>query len=137
MNPGNLLACGKHCVFLDWAEAYVGPPFFTFQFLLEHWRRFYGVDSPHEQSLLSSYAIPWTRFASSEEIASALRVAPLLAAFTYAAGGIRWRNPESIRPETAGCLRSLTRRMKREADCWTAGRREPVTSSRPFEVEVP
>jgi hypothetical protein len=137
MNPGNLLACDTRCVFLDWAEAYVGPPFFTFQYLLEHWRRFYGADSQHEQSLLFSYARHWTCFASPQEIASALRVAPLLAAFTYAAGCIRWRNRESIRRETAGCLRSLTRRMKREADCWTAGRREPTTSSRPFEVEVP
>src|SRR5882724_3224806 len=34
MNPGNLLVWGTRCVFLDWAEAYVGPPLFSFQYLL-------------------------------------------------------------------------------------------------------
>ena len=29
-NPGNILCSADQCVFLDWAEAYVGPPFLTF-----------------------------------------------------------------------------------------------------------
>src|SRR5262249_3333405 len=29
-NPGNILLSPTRCVFLDWAEAYVGPPFLTF-----------------------------------------------------------------------------------------------------------
>jgi hypothetical protein len=116
MNPGNLLVCGARCVFLDWAEAYVGPPFFAFQYLLENSRRLHGEDPNGEQSLLSSYARHWTRFASFKEIAEVFRVAPLLAAFTYAASSSDWRNHDSIRPEHAAYLRSLTRRMKREAD---------------------
>jgi hypothetical protein len=35
-NPGNVIVSSGSCVFLDWAEAYVGNPFFTFQYLLEH-----------------------------------------------------------------------------------------------------
>jgi len=115
MNPGNLMVSGKRCIFLDWAEAYVGPPFFSFQYLREHLRRLHGADSRHERSLLSSYVRHWTRFASPSEIATTFRLIPLLAAFAYA-GRASWRNPEAIRPETAARLRSLTRRMKREAD---------------------
>jgi hypothetical protein len=116
MNPGNILACSTRSVFLDWAEAYVGPPFVSFQYLLEHWRRLCGSDSHLEKSLVSSYSRHWTRFASPGEIATAFRVMPLLAAFAFAAGTGRWRNPESVRPETIGYLRSIARRMKREAD---------------------
>jgi hypothetical protein len=116
LNPGNLLVRGTRCVFLDWAEAYVGPPFFAFQYLLENLRRLHGEDANREKSLLSSYATLWNRFASSKEIAGALRVTPLLAAFAYAARIGSWRNRESMRPESARSLRSLTRRMRREAN---------------------
>jgi hypothetical protein len=136
MNPGNLLVCGAHCVFLDWAEGYVGPPFFSFQYLLEHWRQLYGGDSRHEPLLHSSYARHWTRLASPQEITAAFRAVPLLAAFAYAAGSIRWRNRECVRPETARYLRSLTRRMKQEADDWAAGRRELSTGFRGPEPEA-
>jgi hypothetical protein len=115
-NPGNLLVFDTRCVFLDWAEGYVGPPFFTFQYLLEQWRRIHAVNPDQEQSLVSAYARLWTCFASPKEISDALRVVPMLAVFAYAVGGSSWRNRESIRPETAAYLRSLTRRMKREAD---------------------
>jgi hypothetical protein len=114
-NPGNILVSQKRCIFLDWAEGCVGHPFFTFEYLREHWRRFHGTDSQYEQSLVSSYARHWSCLASPEEIATNLRLVPLLAAFTYAAGSVDWRNLERIRPETAGYLRSLTRRMQREA----------------------
>jgi hypothetical protein len=116
LNSGNLLLSGTSCVFLDWAEGYVGPPFFSFQYLLENLRRLRAADSHHEGLLVSAYVKNWTRFSSPSEIAAAFRLIPLLAAFTYAAGSPSWRNRENIRTETAGHLRSLARRMKREAD---------------------
>src|SRR5262249_1784741 len=30
-NPGNVLCSSERCIFLDWAEAYVGPPFMTIE----------------------------------------------------------------------------------------------------------
>jgi hypothetical protein len=39
LNPRNIIAAGDGCVFLDWAEAYVGCPFFSLEYLLEHLRR--------------------------------------------------------------------------------------------------
>jgi hypothetical protein len=114
-NTRNILVSGHGCVFLDWAEAYVGPPFFTFQYLLERWRQCHGFDTDRQEFLISSYTRPWARFVLSKQIAAAFRPVPLLAAFSYAVGGTGWQNRGTIHPETARYLRSLTRRMKREA----------------------
>jgi hypothetical protein len=116
VNPGNLLVRGARCVFLDWAEGYVGPPFFALQYLLENSRRMRGEDANRDRSLLLSYERQWTRFASRKEIAKALKNTSLLATFTYAASIGSWRNLENIRPESAAYLRSLTRRMHRDAN---------------------
>ena len=43
LNPGNVIVSEGQCVFLDWAEAFVGHPFFSFQYLVEHFRRIAGV----------------------------------------------------------------------------------------------
>ncbi len=116
-NPENILISPQRCVFLDWAEACVGHPFFTFQYLLEHWRRFHGTDASAECSILSAYTTPWQSFVSSQQIAAAFQLTPLLAAFTYAASTHQLRSQSAVRRlETAAFLRSLTRRMKREAD---------------------
>jgi hypothetical protein len=115
MNGENLLLCGVRCVFLDWAEAFVGPAFFTFHYLIEHRRRVHGTRSADLHSLVASYTQHWRRNAAPGEIALALRLTPLLAAFTYAAASRSWRDLEIIRPETAALLRSLTRHMSREA----------------------
>ena len=36
LNPGNIFVSGDRCTFIDWAEAAIGHPFLTFQYLLEH-----------------------------------------------------------------------------------------------------
>lgn len=114
-NPANLIVSGRRCVFLDWAEAYVGHPFFTFQYLLEHLRRT-GTSSASEQRLISSYFAPWEQLAARDRVTEAATLAPLLAAFAYAAGTGIWTQPGRLKePTTAGYLRSLVRRMNREA----------------------
>jgi hypothetical protein len=115
-NPGNILVSRERCVFLDWAEGFIGHPFFTFRYLLEHWRRSYGRNADSEKAILSAYATPWETVLSTGDIARELQILPLVAAFAYAVGNQAWQRPECIHPETAGYLRSLVRRMKREAD---------------------
>jgi hypothetical protein len=114
-SPGNILVSRERATLLDWAEGCVGHPFFTFQYLLEHWRRFHGTDANTEKTILSAYATPWESFVSRRAIAADFQLVPLLAAFAYAAS-----SPISSKaaddPETAAFLRSLTRRMKRELD---------------------
>jgi hypothetical protein len=116
-NPGNIVVGRDHCVFLDWSDAFVGHPFLTFQYLLEYLRKANLQDNSWECALLSTYAHHWQPFASPGEIARALECAPLLAVYAYAASGNAWCDPDlRSRPEIAGCLRSLARRMKREAN---------------------
>jgi Phosphotransferase enzyme family len=116
VNPGNVVVSDTRCVFLDWAEAYVGPPFLSFQHLLEHWHQSHKEDLRNDGSPLACYGNHWTRFFPPEQVETSFQLAPLLATFAYAARGLAGRGPERIRPETAGYLRGLVRRMKREAD---------------------
>ena len=116
LNPGNIIVSTDGCAFLDWAEGYVGPPFLSFQYLLEHARRMVGADACFEDQLTALYTRPWREVLSADHIAEALRLAPILAVFAYAAGTGLWANPDGVRDQkTAGFLRSLTRRLTREA----------------------
>ena len=116
MNPGNIIAAPGRCAFLDWAEAYVGNPFFTFQYLLEHLRRTMGAHSPIETRLIASYRQQWDSIVPRGAIDDALAISPLLAVFAYAVGSNTWQDEDRLQePTNAGYLRSLTRRMHREA----------------------
>jgi hypothetical protein len=120
-NPGNNVVNHDRCVFLDWAEACVGHPFFTFQYLLEHLRRIRQEDHSWQHLMVSTYANSWQSFVSPRDISKALSVSPLLAVFAYAACGDAWRDPARGNcPEAGGHFRSLTRRMKRELDLLVA-----------------
>ena len=117
LNPGNVIVSEGQCVFLDWAEAYVGNPLFSFQYLVEHFRRMAGVDETAESALTSAYAEVWQSVISPEDLVDALAFAPMLAVFAYAAATEAWRDQAGLQdPRIAGYLRSLTRRMHREAN---------------------
>jgi len=117
LNPRNIIVPLERCVFLDWAEAYVGHPFFSFQYLLEHFRRTAGVDLALEAQLTASYTDRWRGLVSHHSIVNALALAPMLAVFASAAGSDAWTDQQRLRdPRVAGYLRSLTRRMNREAN---------------------
>lgn len=116
LNPGNIVFSSAGCVFLDWAEAFVGHPFLTFEYLREYFRRNFGEDHSLETQLVASYISPWHAFVSRGDIRRVLEVTPLVAAFAYAAGNHLWTDPRKLDdPRCAGYLRSLTRRMEREA----------------------
>jgi hypothetical protein len=115
LNPGNILVARDRVVFLDWAETYWGQPLLSFAYLLEHFRR----RSPgvvFESRLKSSYADPWEEVCGKESISGALTIAPLVAAFAYTIASRNWKEP-AIPGDSraAGYLRSMTRRMYREA----------------------
>jgi hypothetical protein len=116
LNPGNLIVSESRCLFLDWAEAYVGHPFFTFQYLLEHLRRMSSADSISEERLVTSYLEPWEQVVSRNCVEEAMLLSPLLAVFAYAVGAGSWMQAERLcDPKAAGYLRSLVRRVSREA----------------------
>jgi Phosphotransferase enzyme family len=116
LNPGNILVGESRCVFLDWAEGAVGHPFLSFEYLREYWRKLHGADTAGEKALVCEYTSAWQSFVSPSAIKVALEHTPLVAAFAFAVLDKPWERPESLRYATAPYLRSLTRRMKREAD---------------------
>jgi hypothetical protein len=114
-NPGNILCSADQCIFLDWAEAYVGPPLLTLQYLREHLVRLRKEDIILGADVVKPYETAWRRIVSPEAVSAALDLAPVLAVFAYAAGTEAWRDSAKLRePKIAGYLRSLTRRMQGE-----------------------
>jgi hypothetical protein len=116
-NPGNILVGAQRCVFIDWAEAHVSHPFLTCEYLIAYLRKDYPALAGWEGTIRSSYARRWHAISSPDHVSEALRFSPLVAAFAYAVGGNVWRDAERMKiPQVPAYLRSLTRRMKREAD---------------------
>lgn len=116
LNPWNIIVCADRSVFVDWAEAYLGHPFLSFQYLLEHFRREFADGTELESRLTEIYKAPWQNLLPAELVAEALILAPLAAVFAYAAGTGAWRDRQKLRDQDlAGYLRSLARRMNREA----------------------
>lgn len=114
-NPGNIMIASEQCVFLDWAEAYVGHPFFTFEYLREHLARMHPTETGWGAKVTSRYLKPWKYLVSADKLSRALEITPLVAIFAYAAGTGAWQDAQRLEnPQLAGYLRALTRRMQRE-----------------------
>ena len=129
-NPGNIVLCPDRCVFLDWAEGCVSHPFVTFEYLRQHAERTNLSESASTARLTTAYLRRWEAFYSRESLQRALASVPLMAVFNYAVANDKWRSPETLYdPTTARYLRSLTRRMYREA-VQVMERSEPCLESR-------
>lgn len=115
LNPGNIVISESRCAFLDWAEAYVGNPLFSLEYLVQHAGRTFGAESGVGISLAQAYCALWGSVISPAAITDALTFAPLLAVYAYGVGNDVWRQPQELQEPTAGYLRSLARRMHREA----------------------
>jgi len=136
-NPGNIVVSGKRIVFLDWAEAFVGHPFLTLRYLAEYMRRLFPSASCWESHLTSAYLKPWRCWLGPREISRALAVSPFLAIAAYALSLRAWRDAtQCADPQTARYLRSLTRRMKREAASWAVQKFQRASTSPPSIAEV-
>ncbi len=115
-NPGNILVSPDRCIFLDWAEGCVTNPLLTFEYLRQHIGRSAIREPSAVERLTAAYVRPWMSFCSADDLRRALAISPLIAVFVYAIASDSWRSAESQRdPQLAGYLRSLTRRMYREA----------------------
>ena len=116
LNPGNILVSGRRCTFLDWAEGCVAHPVLTFQYLREHMRRVGIFEPTCDERLIAAYLRPWNTLYQPDRLRESLMLAPLLAVFAFAVSNDSWRAVETAdNPPLAAYLRSLTRRMHREA----------------------
>jgi hypothetical protein len=115
-NPGNVLISPARSVFIDWAEGCVTNPLVTFEYLLEHMRRYHTHESEARERITTAYLRPWHSLNSSTDLARGITVSPLVAVFVYAVASNAWCSPDTLlNSRRAGYLRSLTRRMFREA----------------------
>jgi hypothetical protein len=116
LNPGNIVVADHGCVFLDWAEACVGPPLFGCEYLAEHYRRGVANDPAALRRIHLAGEAPWRPLLGDDVVDEIAALAPLVAVFGYAAGTGVWKDEERLREPKAGAyLRSLTRRMHAEA----------------------
>jgi hypothetical protein len=121
INPGNIVCSPNGSVFLDWAEAFVGHPILTLEYLLEHSRRAFGQHHQWEAAVVEAYSSRWRNLASKRAIHRAREVAPLAALFACAAGNGVWKDQGTLlEPHTVRHLLNLLRRMEREA-CLSLG----------------
>lgn len=115
-NPGNVLISAARSVFLDWAEGCVTHPLVTSEYLLEHARRSHIHDAAATERITTAYLRPWQAFLSPDDLARGMTVSSLVAVFVYALAGNSWCSPDTLHnSRRSGYLRSLTRRMYREA----------------------
>jgi len=122
LNPGNVIISPSKCIFLDWAEGAVGNPFFSMEYLRQHFLQAFPGQQEAELHFRKSYLNHWNSVAdkTSEDL---FRFARLVAAFAFAVSALPWDDPKmGQRQEFAGLLRSLVRRMHRESEQIRASR---------------
>ena len=116
LNPGNAIVYRGECRFLDWAEAAIGNPFFSFEYLRQHFARALGDGADEQMEFHKTYVNVWRTFLSHRAVERALELVPLIAPFAFAAT-LPWNDAlRNAKSERAGFLRSLARRMHREAE---------------------
>lgn len=112
MNPGNILFDGTRAVFTDWAEGYIGTPFFTFHHLRV---QALEADPTHTWALqlTAIYKDHWRKVLSETQIERATALCPPLAIASYLCG----RGSHLLASEAGvqSYARSLARHMDRAA----------------------
>jgi len=116
LNAGNVVVSPDRCVYLDWAEAYAGFPFLSFEYLLQSFRRVFGASSPQEREFVETYLSSWKGVASHQSVEDAWPSTPVLAVFAYFLRCIdRCEGEVMAVPGRAEYLSFLLRKLKREA----------------------
>ena len=139
-NPGNIIVGPERCTFLDWAEAYVGHPFLTFEYFLAHLRKDYPQLAPLESELRASYSRIWSSVASPEQIAQAYSFSPLVAVYAYAVVKqclARSRTPEGPRLPRLSAKPDPADETGSRLHAAAEGRMSQLTVSRPCSTPDP
>jgi Phosphotransferase enzyme family len=116
LNPQNIFCSATECVFLDWAETFVGCPFFSFEYLLQHFRRNCSLNSSSERPFRDAYLKPWRELICATDVEMAVTHTPLAALFAYAA--TLWsslRTQGNFSDSQQAYLVGLARKMRRMA----------------------
>ncbi len=127
LNPDNVIASNDHTVFLDWAEASVGHPYFSLAYLAEHFRRMFPAMETAPSSLVDAYTRVWSSFHSHRDLSRSLALAGFVAVFAHAVSTEAWLYQDRLNdPFLAGYYRSLARRMAVDAERLASGSWSPA-----------
>lgn len=113
---GNIIATPKGPVFLDWAEASVGPPFVCAEHLVADMARSNHTFMGRQSSLRRHYALQWKTHLRPSELEMITALSPAIGAFAYCL--FAW-NASRSRPDPTKAwpiLRSMLRRTRHELD---------------------
>ena len=117
LNPCNVIVSTSGCTFLDWAEAAVGNPFFSLEYLRQEFLQVFPGRVDCERNFYNSYLNRWNPVLA---VKNTRRLAPSCAACCdLCLRRVRpsWDDPKMCqRPELSAFLRSLVRRMHRESE---------------------
>jgi len=114
LNPDNVFTAASRSTFLDWAEAAVGNPFLSFEYVRQHFLRKFPRAGDIDGQLRDSYRKPWIRLLPDMAVEKALPLIPLAAVFAYTSA-LPWDDASLNRKlHLAGHLRSMVRRMHHE-----------------------
>jgi Phosphotransferase enzyme family len=123
LNPCNVVVSTNKCTFLDWAQAAVGNPFFSLEYLRQDFLHAFPGRMDAERDFCSSYANRWKPILGDRIGEDLSRLVPIAAAFAFAASALPWDSLKMRQqPELAAFLRSLVRRMHRESQDMKASR---------------
>lgn len=115
LNPENVLVSDDRCTFLDWAEAAVGPPLLTVQYLLEHVGQVFSRPGEVRQAIRAAHLDPWKAVVPEAKLDAAIRLLPAVAVYAYTAAAIAGRDlPFLEQPKVAASVRSMGRRLHYE-----------------------
>jgi hypothetical protein len=115
LNAGNVIVSSERCAYLDWAEAYVGPPFLPLEYLLQTFRKIFGRGSPHERLVVAAYLTAWEAVLSPQDIGQCWALTPALAIFAYTQRCVAAVEPSGPDITRFGeYLGVLLRRLRRE-----------------------
>ena len=84
LNPQNIFCAGNACLFLDWAEGSMGCPFFSWEYLVQHFRRRFRANPCMEKGLRDRYLRSWQPYMTHRDLENILTLCPLAALFAYA-----------------------------------------------------
>jgi hypothetical protein len=84
LNPRNIVCSDPFCVFLDWAEAFVGCPLFSLEYLVEHFRQAFSANPSLETQVRQAYLGCWQHKMDRTVFERAQTLSPLGALFGYA-----------------------------------------------------
>jgi hypothetical protein len=85
LNPGNIFCTPDRAIFLDWAEGFVGNPLFSFEYLVQHFRRTVVPEPSIEEQFRNAYLERWRNLVPPKDLYRIVSLSPLAALFGYAA----------------------------------------------------